>query len=122
MDFSPQIKDFIRAHVRSVWQLELLLFVRNIQRPVTAAEAASALYLKADAIGNALTLYAKRGILQSDGKTPPTFLYCPSPSLDDQIDQTARAYSERRFAIINLIFSSPAQSFSDAFKLSEDAE
>ncbi|MBX9567592.1 MAG: hypothetical protein K2X77_01800 [Candidatus Obscuribacterales bacterium] len=122
VDFSPQIKDFIRAHVKSVWQLELLLFVRNLDRPVTAAEAAAALYLSPESINNALATYAKRGILKSDGKTPCSYTYAPLSEIGDQIEQTAKAYAERKFAVINLIFSSPVQSFSDAFKISEESE
>lgn len=123
VDFSPQIKDFIKQHVKSVWQLEVLLFVRDVNRPVTAAEVAAALYLRPEAISNALASYAKRGILQSDGKVPAAYDYAPKESeLGDQIDQTAKAYSERRFAIINLIFRNPVQSFSDAFKISEESE
>lgn len=123
MEFSPQIKDFIKAHVKSVWQLEVLLFVRDVNRPITAAEVASAMYLRPDAISNALLNFAKKGILQSDGKIPAAYRYAPNGSeLSDQIEQTAKAYSERRFAIINLIFRNPVQSFSDAFKLSEDSE
>lgn len=123
VDFSPQIKDFIKSHVKSVWQLEVLLFVRDINRPVTVSEVAAALYLRPEAINTALAAFAKHGILTCDGKMPPSYRYAPNASeLVDQIEQTAKAYAERRFAVINLIFRSPVQSFSDAFKITEDSE
>lgn len=122
MDFSPQIKDFVRKNIRSVWQLEVILFVKDLGKAATAYEVASALYLRPDAIEKSLLSFEKLGIVKSNEGSPRKFYYSPSSELSDQIEQTAKAYSERRFAIINLIFSSPVQSFSDAFRLAEEKD
>lgn len=68
-----------------------------------------------DSLMSALSDFEKCGLLayQSTG-----YVYAPNnAALRDAFEQTARAYSERRVAVINQIFSSPLKSLSDAFKL-----
>lgn len=115
MNLSTQITDFLRSHIHAVWQLEVLLFVKRRETAVSAADVAFELYLSPDAVEKALIAFAQDGILRSSKTDPLTFIYAPSNSaLDDGLEQTATAYAERKFAVINLIFTNRSQFRSDS--------
>ena len=123
IEFPSKVSQSLQKYINSVWHLELMLFLESNTKPMTSREIANTLYLSPDAIENALSKFEKNGILKSIDNGAKSYIYGPKDSdLDDAIKQTARAYAERRVAIINQIFASPLQSFSDAFRLSEEKE
>lgn len=71
--------------------------------------------MSADSLTTALSDFEKSGLIKNQ---PNGYVYAPATTaLRDAIEQTARVYSERRVAVINLIFSAPLKSLSDAFRL-----
>lgn len=122
-DITPRLKSFIRRHIQSVWQLELLLLLRSRAGPLTAAEASRFLYLGKDVLEPALKQFAAAGMAAKADTELGAFVYAPkTEQIRDSVDSLAQAYAERRVAIINAIFESPAQSFADAFKIRKDEE
>lgn len=110
---------FIRGSVRSVWALELLLFLR--QRPSQQwSEEALVRELRASStlVKQGLATFEAVGLLSrnDDGR----WAYAPaSPVLDELCQSLERAYRERPVAVVNAIAASPdekLQTFSDAFR------
>lgn len=119
-EISSKVQNFLRKYVRSVWQLEVILYVRDSKAPLTSSEIARALYLSPEAIERALSTFEKEGLVKSVSQGSKAYYFAPANSdLRDSIDQTAGVYLERRVALINAIVSSSIKSFSQAFVIKE---
>ena len=107
-DISPELKTFLKAHIHSVWQLELITFLRNQENPVTVSEIAKYLYSTPAAIESTLERFVQLGIIAESLGNPNSFTFSPSSmEMRQTIDDAANAYSMRRIDVINLIFSNP---------------
>ncbi len=118
---------FIRTHIDSVEQLEVLLLMRNDPSKGWSAADVSR-QLRSSPVSAALRL-EKLTALRLIVKTEPsqhtfTFRYEPStPELADRVTALSEAYLVRRVTVIDLIFSNPVekiQSLADAFKIRGD--
>lgn len=121
-DFSADARHFIDQHIESLALLEALLLLRsNPQRDWDAAEMAKALYIPPDQAGTLLADLNRRGFAKT--ATPGHVLYSygvADAAIDRWIAEVASAYSNRRVAVISLIYSKPlnkVQTFADAFRL-----
>jgi hypothetical protein len=118
---SPSVESFIAEHISSLRQLEILLLLRADSRKRWTAEAMSR-ELGIEHAWTARTLddLHVRRLVDATGNTPPSYAYRPAtPELDQTIAETARAYDERRVALIELIFSKPShtiRTFAAAFR------
>ena len=67
-----------------------------------------------------------RGLLVSDGATPPGYRYAPARSEEEvAVAELAQSYAERRVSVISFIFSRPLETvrgFADAFRLKRDKD
>jgi predicted transcriptional regulator len=114
------VERFIAEHVHSVEQLEILLLLhRTRARAWSPDEIARELRIDAGSAASRLEDLRARGLVAANGS--PTYVYAPtSLEGDSVVTKLATTYSERRVAVINLIFSKPAaniRSFADAFRL-----
>jgi len=112
-------------HIFSVWELELLLFLKRENRPVTESQLARAMYMESSALQPGLHQLINCGAIvkSKDGqKELETYLFQPKPEIAQTIEDLAAAYSEKRLKVINIIFAKPMLSFADAFKLRKDPE
>lgn len=105
--------------------LELLLLIRTQpKREWSADELARELRAASEWSEHECTHLAERKLIATIGGTPTKFRYGPAqPELEEAVNWLATAYPERRFSIIQVIFSAPSepiQSFADAFKLRKD--
>jgi len=108
------VEDFVRKNIKSVWQLELLLHLRASGRSLWPREIASALYLTTETVTEALVYFETRGLVEHSFIDPNGYVFAPSSSeLREAVDQTARAYNERKVAVINLIFQTPFKQVAD---------
>lgn len=99
---SAEVQQFLAAHIRSVTELEVLLFLRDrAARVWTADHVARELYLDRGAAGHMLDDLAARGFLS---KGNAGFAYAPADPLRRPLDEVARHYNSRRVTIIGLIF------------------
>ncbi|HEY9787680.1 MAG TPA: helix-turn-helix domain-containing protein [Candidatus Obscuribacterales bacterium] len=117
------VQSFLRRNIRSVWQLDLLLYLKAQNKPITIEQIAKALYLSPAVIAEGLKHLEGAGLVKSSGKPPTAYLYSPlTDSLRATADQSISAYTERRVQVINIIFSSPTQFVADKIKLGDKDE
>jgi hypothetical protein len=106
------------ADIDSVEQLEVLLFVREHRsRTWTVDEINERLRSSATSVRARLDALAQRGLIEQDSRG---YRYEASPELDTTVAGLARAYAERRFTVIELIFARPTdklRAFADAFRV-----
>ncbi len=122
---APDIRDFLRRHIRTVEQLEILLLLRQERsREWTASEVFAKVRSSEQSVALRLAQFADEGLLVTNNSVPATYRYSPKlPSLDDVIARTGEALQTRRVQVLEAIFSSddsniidPVQSFADAFR------
>lgn len=121
-EISREVDQFIRDHINSVEQLEvLLLLAETPTQKWNASEVAQKLYRQPESVAMHLSSLQKAGLLNScEGETGR---YCYNTKLgaaDLTIKSLERAYRERKDTVIRLIFSrppDPVRSFADAFRL-----
>jgi len=90
----------------SVWQLELLLYLRNCGAALTPTQIADALYMSPEAMAGGLIHFQNRGLVQPSNSLLGAYRYAPvAKELEALVDETAQTYSDKRVAIVNLIFS-----------------
>ena len=114
---------FIRGSLRSVWNVELLLCLRNHQsRSWQPAELVRELRASDFVVEDGLASLRAAGLVSPDA--PGTYRYLPaSPELDRLVGQLEREYRQRPHAVTRAIFSGPndtLQTFADAFRLKKD--
>lgn len=86
--------------------------------PLSLSDIASAMYMPEEMIESVLNTFVKQGIIEIAENRK--YLYLPQTvELREAIEDVVKAYSQKRTAVISLIFSSPLEYFSDAFKLKE---
>ena len=122
-EITPQLREFIAAHITSVAQLEILLLLKtNPTQSWTPELIARELRIDPKAAAEQLAGLLKDGFLVSDA--PAAYRYAPkSPALDEGVIALAQAYLVRRVTITGLIFSQPnrvIRAFSDAFRIRKD--
>lgn len=121
------IRKFIREHISSVEQLEILLHLFRISPRMEPSEAvAQTLYLSPESTERQLQRFSEKGLIAMQRGTPTTFGIADRfTSLGVQIEGLSKCYRERRVSVINEIFSNPIstlQSFADAFIISKKKE
>jgi hypothetical protein len=123
---SEPVVRFIEVYINSVELLEILLLLRKYRnRSWTAAEVSSELRTDIHSAEMKLNeLYSNRLLSSNEETNGQSYQYNPTPSsLDPVVKGLEEAYRERRFTVIDLIFSKPIdsiQTFSDAFRFKKD--
>jgi DNA-binding IclR family transcriptional regulator len=121
----PEVRRAIRAYVGSVEQIEVLLAVREGPRTWSASELSEHLRLDATSVANRLTSLCAHGFLVEEGGR---YRFAPvSSELASAAGALARAYAERKYSVMDEIFSRPRESdpvtvFANAFRLRRDDE
>ena len=113
---------FIKSSIRSVWALEILLFMRRHRgRTWTREELAQELRSNTRLVAQVLAVFESAGLLIGHENG---LMYAPaSEALDELSGRLQLAYQERPVAVVNAIVSSradPLQTFADAFRLKGD--
>lgn len=119
---SEDLKTFIKEHVRSVFGLEILLFLhRNEGKGFRATDVARELGFETDVAQEHLVRLYTIGLLIGSDSDSSSYCYQPA---DDAIrllvDGLAVAYSKQRVPILSLILSDRKdriRSFAEAFRL-----
>jgi hypothetical protein len=115
------VRAFIIAHIASVEQLEILLFLHaHPDRVWAAADLSHELYIAEESASRRLAEFHGHKLLVRQEGHPLMYRYSPLDArMTAVIDSLAAVYQERRVRVINLIFSKPVdhiRSFADAFK------
>ncbi len=121
----PKLADFIRAHVHSVLQLELLLLMRERRVDWTQESVAAELRITPQSADLHLTDLELRGLV-ARGEAPGSYRFSPATSeLSGLVDELADCYAGAKYTVINLMFSVPgdsARSLADAFRLRKKSD
>jgi hypothetical protein len=122
-----RVQCFITTHIDSIEKLEVLLLLRSrVDREWTASAVALELRITESSAASRLLDLATRGLLSSDGATPPVYRYSPADPEDVQaVAELASVYGAKRVSVISFIFSRPldrVRGFADAFLLKKDKD
>ncbi len=121
-EFSLAFRTFINKNISSVEQIEVLLILHaNPERVWSVEEISAILRSSPNSIRSRLTVLADRSLCRA---AETGYRYRASGRLHEMVETLAEEYAERRFSVIELVFSRPdaALSFADAFRLREDDE
>lgn len=121
-----EVNRLVADHIVSVEQLETLLMLRREpEREWSAESVKDELRTSILSASERLDDLTRRGFLavreSADGRR---YRYEPASAADRRsVEQLARAYSERRYTIIEMIFAKPIERlrvFADAFRLRKE--
>ena len=105
-ELTPAAQNFLRNHIQSVWQLELILFMKEKNSALSISDIATHLYSNPRMIESALYSFVNDGILKERGTQPVAYSFAPaSPELTHAIEEASAAYANKRLSVINFIFS-----------------
>lgn len=118
---SPAVKQFLREHIQSVQQIEILALIHGAQgRDWTARALDQTLRSSEQSIARRLAEFTRGGLLMESGEAEKTYRYQPRDSaLETAAAEAVQAYRVRPVLVIEAIFKpdDPAQSFADAFRI-----
>jgi hypothetical protein len=120
MPASQELTNFICSHFRSIWSLELLLYLRrHPDRCWSTAELVEGLRASQAVVATGLETLLAGGLILIENNGGAR--YGPAnPDLDRRVDETAELYARKPDAVRRLIVlstNSGVMAFSDAFKL-----
>jgi hypothetical protein len=121
MSADPDLATFIRDQFRSVWALELLLFLRSSPGAWSSEQLVTTLRASEAIVANSLVILLAGGLIaqEEDGRAR----YAPATAdLERLISQTEALYAQKPDAVRRLIVSSTGglSAFADAFRLRRD--
>lgn len=120
---SPDIAAFLQAHFKSVWALELLLFLKDrADEAWTADQLVAALRTSETIVSSSVATLVAGGLLANDDKG--LIRYSPaSHDLSRLVDVTQAVYGKKPDAVRRVIVSSSAtglSAFANSFRLRND--
>jgi hypothetical protein len=119
-----EVSVFLREHLHSTTQLELLLLLHGRPgQPFTAADASRALRVPERFVTGQLLDFARSDVLAMDDQDPPTWRFETGGPHAHVVGALAECVRKRKRAVHDLILSAPSsdvQLFSDAFRLRRD--
>jgi len=123
MPADPELAAFIRSHFRSVWALELLLFLKDNLSTAWKNEAlVQALRASEAIVTKGLDILVAGGLIVSEDDGGARY----APASDDLrrlVDETQALYARKPDAVRRLIVSSTGadlSAFADSFRLRRD--
>jgi hypothetical protein len=120
---SDELREFIREHIASVEQVEvLLLLYRSSPREWSAVGVGRELRIDPVSAARRLADFQERGLIsvRATDEALAFWYEGSSPSDDRMIAELDREFRDRRTTLISLIFSTPSddlRAFADAFRV-----
>lgn len=123
-EINDALRAFVRKHVRSVGELEVLLWLRtHPQRAWTADEIARELRNNRNAATEYLRHFVRTGLAREIDLG--RYQYVADGAMHEQVTALADAYAERPVSVVDLIYAEPrdqVQMLADAFKIKKDKD
>jgi hypothetical protein len=116
------VKAFIRTSIKSVWGLELLLFLRtHSDQSWTGATLTRELRASELIVRECLTLFHSAGLINENADGTVKFAALPA-KLENMVGEIANAYEMNAQAVADEIYASDSRirHFSDAFRLKKE--
>lgn len=120
-EFTSEFRTFINKNINSVEQIEvLLILLANPERVWTIDEISAIMRSSRNSIRSRLESLTARKLAAAVDESG--YRYSAGGRLHAMVEVLAEEYGQRRFSVIELVFSKgdPLQSFADAFRLKED--
>lgn len=118
-EITEVLRTFVRKHVRTVGELEVLLwFFQNPQQTWTPEQIARELRGNVIAAADYLAHFERAGLLRE--RDAKHYQYVQNPTTHDVVRTLADTYAERPVSVVDLIYSEPRdqiQLLADAFKI-----
>jgi len=117
-----ELADFIQSSIKSVWSVELLLFLRRRrEQSWTPDQLIKELRSSRSVVVDLLAKFGQAGLVAEESGA---YRFAPaSAELDRLTGDLEAAYSERPATVVEAILSAPSEKlkfFSDAFRLKKD--
>ena len=123
MALSQEVQSFIRSTFRSVWSLELLIFLRNeSNRSWTRDEMVAALRASDSIVAQSVDSLVAAGLVATEDEGRARYLPA-SPDLDRRAAETEAYYAKSPDAVRRMIVMSANEgltAFAEAFRLRKD--
>lgn len=120
MATSHELASFVASSFRSVWALELLLLLKEQQRPRTTEELVALMRASPRVVENALEALIAAGLVDTDGEAVS---YMPVglevARLVDETEQLYRSHPDRVRRLIIASSQKGLTAFSNAFRLKD---
>jgi predicted transcriptional regulator len=120
MASSDELAAFIASSFRSVWALELFLYLKRESRPCSHDELVTSLRASPAVVDKALEALVAAGLVGQHGDA---FAYMPvSPDVATLVEETEQLYRSRPDRVRRLIVASANKglaAFSEAFRLKD---
>ena len=120
MTDSRELASFIASSFRSIWSIELLLLLRDLDRPCTTEELVTTMRASSSVVESALESLIAAGLAGTEGEMVS---YMPiSPRVGSLVDATAELYASRPDSVRRLIVAptnNGLAAFADAFRLKD---
>lgn len=115
------VQQFIRAHIRSIEELEVLKTLRsNPTRAWTVGQIYDVVLTNRDSIANRLQNFCEGGLVLEMVSEPGTYRFAPrTAELARAADETLEAYHTRSVLVLETIFkpsNESARNFAEAFR------
>ena len=118
------LRAFVRKHVRSIGELEVLLWLRaHPQRAWTADEIARELRNNRNAATEYLRRFGRAGLARET--EVGRYQYVDDATTHELVTALADAYAERPVSVVDLIYAEPrdqVQLLADAFRIKKDKD
>lgn len=122
IEITDTLRAFVRKHVRSVGELEVLLWlVQHPQQTWSAEQIARELRGNPTAATDYLQHFLRAGMVREPDVGQ--YQYLEDPTTHELVTTLAHAYAERPVSVVDLIYaepSNPIQLLADAFKIKKD--
>lgn len=117
-----ELADFIQGSIKSVWSVELLLFLRRRrEQSWTPDQLIAELRSSRSVVVDVLATFVQAGLATEEAGA---FRFAPA---SDELDRLAQAleaaYAERPASVVRAILSAPSEKlkfFADAFRIKKD--
>jgi hypothetical protein len=124
-DIPEEVRRFLREHISSLFQLELLLLLYEKKAQGWCAEDANReLHSGPELVRRQLEDFHSRGLVSRSEDSEVTYQYNPvTAELDHAVSAVAKVYKERRVSVTAFIYSSPVDNiriFAEAFRIRKD--
>jgi hypothetical protein len=123
-EFSPEFRTFINKNINSVEQIEVLLILHASPERIWSVDEISAIMRSSpNSIRSRLESLVSRRLC-SEVASGEGYRYAASGRLHAMVETLAHEYAQRRFSVIELVFSRPdaARTFADAFRLRDEED
>jgi hypothetical protein len=123
----PDVREFVRRRIKSVFQLEVLLLLhRTRERVWTVKEVSQELGIDPEIVEAQVLSLVQLRLIQAGDTTPISYLYDPEDqNVEIIIEKLAVSYAKQRVGVFSLILSESnnrIRRFAEAFRLIRGAD